>query len=78
MVNPDQHSTVGKNTIENIGASEFPKQTAKVGTSVTCTFGHAPATVAGTIVRDDAHMPFVTIVKLSDGRHVLGRECNIV
>jgi len=31
--------------------------------------------IKGTIVRDDVDSPFVTIIRLDDGRHVLTTEC---
>ncbi|MCV7360902.1 hypothetical protein [Mycolicibacterium neworleansense] len=37
--------------------------------------GNPSATFAGRIVRFDVADPFVTIIKLDDGRYVLATEC---
>jgi hypothetical protein len=59
---------------DNISYDKFPKQSPyeKVWVAFNYEFDHdAP----GTIVRDDAESPYVTIIKLDDGRFILGTEC---
>lgn len=60
----------------NIHATKFPRQYPdKVGTRVEVSFHYARDSVKGTVVRDDAEEPYVTIFRLDDGRFVLSTEC---
>jgi hypothetical protein len=54
----------------------FPKQSEYVDARTVVVF-HYDTTrrVGGTIVRDDAEAPFVTIIQIDDGPLVLGTEC---
>ncbi len=59
-----------------ITSSGFPKQGKWVGRRVKVCFHYDTSQVVeGEIVRDDAEDPHRTIIKLDDGRHVLGVEC---
>jgi hypothetical protein len=60
----------------NVGRHMFPEQGSLLGKSVRVAFRYNLAdTVAGVVVRDDVQEPFRTIIRLDDGRHVLGTEC---
>lgn len=60
----------------NISIDKFPLQTDWVGKPVRVCF-HYDATryIEGQILRDDREEPFITIIKLTDGRYVLAHEC---
>lgn len=59
-----------------ITAKEFPKQSSWKGNKVKVCFNFTiKDSIEGVIVRDDMEAPFKTIVKLDDGRYVLGTEC---
>lgn len=63
-------------THPNIDLDKFPKQGRLFGKKVqVCFHYNSSDTVNGKVVRDDAEDPFVTIIKLSDGRFVLDSEC---
>lgn len=54
----------------------FPMQGGFNGRRVTVRFlGNTNVTFVGEIVRFDVEDPFVTLIKLDDGRHVLATEC---
>jgi len=53
----------------------FPKQSAELHKRVWVAF-HFNYKVEGEVVRDDVQDPFLTIIKLKDGRFVLGSECS--
>ena len=59
-----------------ISATQFPRQSEYVNTGALVVFHyeieHQHTCV---IVRDDIDDPWETIIRLSDGRHVLGTEC---
>ncbi|MMZ62603.1 hypothetical protein D1872_248190 [compost metagenome] len=60
----------------NISTNLFPKQGSFLDRRVLVSFNYdTNNTVLGTIVRDDIEDPFVTIIKLDDGRFVLSTEC---
>jgi hypothetical protein len=60
----------------NVGRRTFPKQGSLAGRSVRVAFHYdLTDTIAGVVVRDDLQEPFRTIIRLDDGRHVLGTEC---
>lgn len=59
----------------NITADSFPRQ-GDIGAKVdVCLNYDTERTLAGEIVRDDLDAPYLTIIKLEDGRHVLTTEC---
>lgn len=60
----------------NLTAEAFPKQTAYAGRRVRVCFNYeASGCLVGQVVRDDAEAPWVMIIRLDDGRHVLSTEC---
>lgn len=62
--------------VANVGAEKFPKQGRYLGEKCTVFFHYDTARpFVGTIVRDDAESPGVTIIRLDDGRTVLATEC---
>lgn len=67
--------------VKNIRFDQFPKQCRAsdfggVGTDVLVLFNYdTEHKIPGVIVRDDAEEPYVTIIKLLDGRYVLATEC---
>lgn len=62
--------------VTNITAEAFPKQGYQLGKRVRVCF-HYDTTkhVDGEVVRDDMEQPFLTVIRLDDGRHVLATEC---
>lgn len=60
----------------NITATKMPKAGAFVGMRTIVHF-HYDLDVGfpATVVRDDREAPFLTIIRLDDGRHVLSTEC---
>ena len=62
--------------VANITAEIFPKQGSHLGKRVRACF-HYDTTkyVDGEVVRDDMEQPFLTVIRLDDGRHVLATEC---
>jgi hypothetical protein len=62
--------------VNEIAHDRFPPQGAALGERVRVVFHYDTAHVLdGTVVRDDMAPPFRTIIRLDDGRHVLGTEC---
>jgi len=62
--------------VKTIGFNTFPMQGIDIGRKVKVYFSYDTShTIQGEIVRDDAEHPFLTIIKLSDGRYVLATEC---
>ena len=62
--------------VTNISLLEFPRQGRHLGKRVRVCFNYEPEfTILGTVVRDDAEDPGLTIIKLDDNRHVLSTEC---
>jgi hypothetical protein len=62
--------------VANIAIDKWPKQGQWLGKRTRVCFRYDTAnTVMGTIVRDDAEEPFVTIISLDSGRVVLATEC---
>lgn len=60
----------------NVGLDVFPKQGEYLGRRVQVIFNRDDtAALGGEIVRDDLDQPGRTIIKLDDGRYVLGTEC---
>jgi hypothetical protein len=63
-------------THENIGHDKFPQQGYALGKKVKVCYGYDTSkTTYGEIVRDDSEAPYRTIIKLYDGRYILGTEC---
>lgn len=61
---------------ETINHERFPGQSADVGRRVVVAFGYnVQQVVRGKIVRDDTEYPHRTIIRLDDGRFVMGTEC---
>jgi len=61
---------------ENIDYNKFPAQGRFLGRRCWVCFNYnVDKMIGGTLVRDDRESPGVTIIKLDDGRYVLGMEC---
>ena len=59
-----------------IGIASFPKQGPWLGKRTRVCFNYDTSqTVMGTVVRDDYEDPWVTIIKLDDGRYIRASEC---
>jgi hypothetical protein len=59
-----------------ISATGWPRQSERLGDHVkVCFHYNTAAPVDGRVVRDDLDDPWVTIIRLYDGRHVLSTEC---
>lgn len=54
---------------------KFPKQGTYAGKRVSVLFHYKDPKLGGVMVRDDIEAPFVAIIKLDDGRHILTTEC---
>jgi len=62
--------------VNSIRHDEFPRQSTVVGDTVSVCFHYDTDHVFdGVIVRDDVAEPYLMIIKLEDGRHVLSTEC---
>ena len=62
--------------VANITAEKFPKQGCQLGQRVLVCFHYDTTNhVGGEVVRDDMEQPFLTVIRLDDGRHVLATEC---
>lgn len=59
----------------SIDFDKFPEQGKWLNVRTRVLFGYRDEPIWGTIVRDDMEEPFRTIIKLDDGRYVLGTEC---
>lgn len=63
-------------THPNIGKHRFPKQGKNLNRRVKVIFDFNTSDVIfGLIVRDDMEAPWQTIIRLDDGKTVLGTEC---
>lgn len=61
---------------KNIDYDKFPKQGRKLNKKTrVCFYYDTQRLLDGVVVRDDIEEPFLTIIKLEDGRHVLATEC---
>jgi hypothetical protein len=59
-----------------VTADAFPNQGRHLGRRAMVVFNYDTSRqFPGTIVRDDNESPWVGIIKLDDGRHVLMSEC---
>lgn len=61
--------------VAGITATEFPRQSKDVGKPCRVMFFYGPPELDGIIVRYDDVEPWLTIIRLADGRFVLGTEC---
>ena len=63
-------------TSPHIDAKKFPQQGSLLGRRVNVRFyPYTQRQIGGVVVRDDITKPFVGIIRLDDGRHVLMTEC---
>jgi hypothetical protein len=53
---------------------KFPVQGSRLNKPVQVTL-ETSEVLTGVCVRDDMSEPYLTIIRLDDGRHVLGTEC---
>lgn len=60
--------------LNRITATDFPPQGPLAGRRVDVVLAYTQRT-RGQVVRQDAEYPDVTIIRLDDGRFVLGGEC---
>jgi len=62
--------------VDTITAEKYPKQGGHMKRRVEVAFHYdLDKKFGGFVVRDDAEEPWVTIIKLDDGRYVLATEC---
>jgi hypothetical protein len=62
--------------VNAIDYESFPKQSDYLGKRTEVCFKYDTShNVGGVFVRDDCEHPFLTIIRLDDGRHVLTTEC---
>lgn len=62
--------------VSSIDKDKFPKQGDYLGRRMEVIFHmNTSDPLRGTMVRDDVEEPNLTIIRLDDGRHVLGTEC---
>lgn len=60
----------------NVGLNKFPKQGGWLNKEAKVMFNFDSSTISkGVIVRDDMEEPFVTLIKLEDGRIISSTEC---
>lgn len=60
----------------NIGFDFFPKQGYQLNCEVEVCFRYdTTKCIDGVIIRDDMEEPYLTLIKLSDGRVVTATEC---
>ena len=60
----------------NISYDQHPKQGRWLHQRTKVCFNYdASKTIMGTFVRDDAEEPYISIIRLDDGRYVLTTEC---
>lgn len=60
---------------QHISATSFPRQGQWAHRSVLVRFHNDERVMRGVVVRDDNSDPYVMIIRLEDGRHVLSAEC---
>lgn len=62
--------------MSKIGKETYPEQFGSVGDRVLVAFKYDIANpLPATVLRDDAEEPFTTVLRLDDGRIVMGSEC---
>lgn len=60
----------------NIDYNKFPKQSLYLNKRVqVCFHYNTEKIINGTVVRDDYEHPWLTLIKLDDGRYVTSTEC---
>lgn len=60
----------------NVGVNKFPKQGDWLNKEAKVMFNFDSSTMLkGVIVRDDMEEPFLTLIKLEDGRVIRSTEC---
>ncbi|MGH0417526.1 hypothetical protein [Bacillus cereus] len=60
----------------NVGVNKFPKQGDQLNREVKVMFNFDSSTILkGIIVREDMEDPFLTLIKLEDGRVIGSAEC---
>ncbi|PEJ68687.1 hypothetical protein CN680_26045 [Bacillus pseudomycoides] len=60
----------------NVGINKFPKQGDWLNKEAKVMFNFDSSTmIKGVIVRDDMEEPFLTLIKLEDGRVIRSTEC---
>lgn len=65
--------------VKYISINTFPKQGVLFRKQVDVYFEvGSPESIRGVVVRDDIEAPHITIVRLMNGRHVLGSECALL
>jgi len=61
---------------KNVSHDEFPEQGMNFGKRCEVVFNYDLRNILmGTIVRDDREDPYITIIRLNDGRYVMSTEC---
>lgn len=61
--------------VPTVTATSMPRPGRFAGQRVGVLFHYGQEEFSGVVVRDDAEAPFVTIIRLDDGRHILATEC---
>ena len=62
--------------VQTVSFDSFPKQGSDLNKRTKVCFNYDTSNlIGGTIVREDREEPFLTMIKLDDGRHVLSTEC---
>lgn len=62
--------------VQNVSQDSYPRQGDQLQKRTKVCFNYdIGKLIGGTVVRDDREKPFLTIIKLDDGRHVLSIEC---
>lgn len=62
--------------VKNVSYNEFPKQGKQLHKRTSVCFNYDTSNqIGGTIIRDDREEPFITLIRLDDGRYVSSSEC---
>lgn len=62
--------------VKNISNNVFPRQGNQLHKRTNVCFNYDTSNlIRGTIIRDDLQEPFLTLIKLDDGRYVSATEC---
>lgn len=71
-----ENQIIKLNKVDTVGLHLYPKQSKDVGKDVNVCFRKDLSNqLSGILVRDDMESPYVTIIRLNDGRYVLSDEC---
>lgn len=63
-------------TVTGIDAENFPSQGTLLNQPVSVCFHYNTSKrIPGQVVRDDVDSPYITIIRLIDGRYILATEC---